>query len=69
MGHGMHRSEDMNHVAITNSYKALMDNSSYRQNFDLGKKNKIHASCTTAIERASVKLQSLVANCCKMRKT
>jgi hypothetical protein len=37
-----------------------IDDSSYRGNFDLGKKNEIHYH--------SWKLQSLVANCCKMRK-
>ena len=41
-----------------------MDDSSYRLNFDLGKKNEIH--CYIA-RKSSLKLQSLVAKYCKMR--
>ncbi len=42
----------------------LMDDSSYRRNFDLGKKNEIHHhSCRKSILKLG-KLQSLVAKCC-----
>ena len=47
------------------TFSVIMDDSSYRLNFGLGKK-----SITTARKSIlkSVKLQSLVAKCCKMRK-
>ena len=47
--------------------KKVMDDSSYRLNFDLGKKNEIHTIARKSSLKL-VKLQSLVAKCCKMRK-
>jgi hypothetical protein len=44
-----------------------MDDSSYRRNFDLDKKKEVHYHSWKNILKW-VKLQSLVANCCKMRK-
>jgi hypothetical protein len=44
-----------------------MDDSSYRRNFDSDKKNEVIAIAGKSILKW-VKLQSLVANCCKMRK-
>jgi hypothetical protein len=41
-----------------------IDDSSYRLNFDVGKKNKIHRKSMVKL----VKLQSLAVKCCKMRK-
>ena len=45
-----------------------MDDSSYRLNFDLGKKNEIHHYIARKSILKWVKLQRLVAKCCKMRK-
>ena len=44
-----------------------MDDSSYRRNFDLDKKNETITIAGKSILKL-VKLQSLVAKCCKMRK-
>jgi hypothetical protein len=44
-----------------------MDDSSYRLNFDLGKKKKSISTTRKSI-LILVKLQSLVAKCCKMGK-
>jgi hypothetical protein len=44
-----------------------MDDSSYRRNFDLDNKNKTITITGKSIFKL-VKLQSLVVNCCKMRK-
>jgi hypothetical protein len=41
------------------------DDSSYRLNFDQGKKNKITTARKSMLKL--VKLRSLVAECCKMR--
>ncbi len=42
-----------------------MDDSSYRLNFDLGKKNEIHHYSYRKNILKLVKFQSLVARCCK----
>jgi hypothetical protein len=44
-----------------------IDDSSFRQNFDLDKKNEIITIAGKSILKW-VKLQSLVETCCKMRK-
>jgi hypothetical protein len=45
-----------------------MDDSSYGQNFDLDKKNEIQYHSWKEHLKVSKIAQSLVANCCKMRK-
>ena len=45
-----------------------MDDSSYRLNFDPDRKNEIHHYIARKSILKLVKLQSLVAKCCKMRK-
>jgi hypothetical protein len=47
---------------------STIGNSSYRLNFDLGKKDEIYIIIAQKSILKLVKLQSLVAKCCKMRK-
>ena len=48
---------------------AAMDNLHVRQNFDLGKWNKIYYHSSKELRVNLVKLQSFVRKCCKIRKS
>ena len=57
---------DIRKILECNIENYLIDDSRCRLNFDLGKKNKIHHHIARMLKL--VKLQSLVAKCCKLRK-